>query len=176
MVDLEHPNYKIPLAPLQRPYKLVSEFKKNRLQNYCYAFWVKENRSNTNILMNIGMSDGGRIGDRIYRKVGNLDGWGSHALTGVFGSDMKKVVELVEEKFEHLALKIHKNDVCLHIWDTTKLTSTTYKSPTIDAEKKLFRDCKEKFGCIPAGNIQDPNDRNKQSTSKVIFENLFIAD
>ena len=171
MIELDHPNYKVPLSNLARPYLLVSNFKQLNLQNYCYAFWVKT--PTTNVLMNIGMSTGGRIGDRIYRKVGNLPGWGSYELTGDFGSDMKLVVAAVEERFEHLGLKIHKDDVTLHIWDTNNLVVESFNSPTVWAEKKLFRDCKEKFGCIPAGNWQDPNDRNKEPVTLKTFNSFF---
>jgi hypothetical protein len=174
MIELSHPNYKINLATLPKPSVLLSNLKRLKLQNYCYAFWVKHN--NTNILMNIGMSEGNRVGDRLYRKVGNVPGWGQYQLTGVFGSDMKIVVEAVETKFNGMGLKIHKDDVCLHIWDTGNLTSPTFKSPTVEAEKKLFRDCKEKFGCIPSGNIQDPNDRNKAQIDKSHFNMLFEMD
>ena len=81
-------------------------------------------------------------------------------------------VEFEEEKFNK-DLKIHKDNVCLHIWDTNNLISPNFNSPTVEAEKKLFRDCKEKFGCIPAGNIQDPNDRNKSKVDKRHFSMLF---
>ena len=171
MINLKHPNYKVPLKNLNRPYDLVPNFKTLNMKDYCYAFWVKH--ANTNILMNIGMSEGERIGDRVYRKVGNLPGWGSKTLTGDFGADMKLVVEAVEQKFEELGLKIHKDDVTLHIWDTSKLVFDSYNSATIEAEKKLFRDCKETFGCIPAGNWQDPNDRNKAGVIPSIFSNIF---
>lgn len=175
MIKLVHPNYKVPLKNLERPYQLVSNFKQLDLQNYCYAFWVKDYNTNTQLLMNIGMSTGGRIGDRIYRKVGNLPGWGKNALTGDRGADMKLVVKAVEERFEHLGLKIHKDDVVLHIWDTNNLVVESFNSPTVEAEKKLFRDCKEKFGCIPAGNWQDPNDRNKEPVSKQQY-NMFFEE
>jgi hypothetical protein len=170
MIELAHPTFKINLTELHRPSVLLSKLKRLRLQHYCYAFWVKNN--NIWILMNIGMSTGRHVGDRLYRKVGNLPGWDKYQLTGVFGSDMKMVVELVEEKFNK-DLKIHKDNVCLHIWDTNNLISPNFNSPTVEAEKKLFRDCKEKFGCIPAGNIQDPNDRNKSKVDKRHFSMLF---
>tara|TARA_B100000780_G_scaffold194041_1_gene136823 strand:+ start:5089 stop:5607 length:519 start_codon:yes stop_codon:yes gene_type:complete len=170
MIELAHPTFKINLTELHKPSVLLSKLKRLRLQHYCYAFWVKNN--NIWILMNIGMSAGHKVGDRIYRKVGNLPGWDKYQLTGSYGSDMKMVVELVEEKFNK-DLKIHKDNVCLYIWDTNDLISPNFNSPTVEAEKKLFRDCKEKFGCIPAGNIQDPNDRNKSKVDKQHFSMLF---
>ena len=171
MIKLAHPDYKINVTNLHKPSVLLSELKRLKLQRYCYAFWVKNN--NTDILMNIGMSTGRHVGDRLYRKVGNLPGWDKYKLNGNWGSDMKMVVELVEEKFNK-DLKIHKDNVCLHIWDTSNLTSPNFNSPTIEAEKKLFRDSKKKFGCIPAGNIQDPNDRNKSKVDKHHFSTLFF--
>lgn len=171
MIKLAHPNYKVPLKNLDRPYGLVTNFKTLSMKDYCYAFWVKW--ANTNILMNIGMSEGERVGDRVYRKVGNLPGWGSKTLTGDFGADMKLVVNAVEQKFENLGLKIHKDDVTLHIWDTSKLVFDSYNSATVEAEKKLFRDCKETFGCIPAGNWQDPNDRNQRGVRPSLFNDFF---
>ena len=174
MIDLKHPNYKVPLKNLDRPYDLVPNFKTLSLKDYCYAFWVK--CMNTMILMNIGMSEGERVGDRVYRKVGNLPGWGSKTLTGDFGSDMKLVVEAVEKRFEHLGLKIHKDDVTLHIWDTSKLVFDSYNSATVEAEKKLFRDCKETFGHIPAGNWQDPNDRNHNGVLPSVFNKHFETE
>ena len=170
MIKLAHPDYKINVTNLHKPSVLLSELKRLKLQRYCYAFWVKNN--NTDILMNIGMSTGRHVGDRLYRKVGNLPGWDKYKLNGNWGSDMKMVVELVEEKFNK-DLKIHKDNVCLHIWDTSNLTSPNFNSPTIEAEKKLFRDSKKKFGCIPAGNIQDPNDRNKSKVDKHHFSMFF---
>jgi hypothetical protein len=171
MIKLAHPDYKINVTNLHKPSVLLSELKRLKLQRYCYAFWVKNN--NTDILMNIGMSTGRHVGDRLYRKVGNLPGWDKYKLNGNWGSDMKMVVELVEEKFNK-DLKIHKDNVCLHIWDTSNLTSPNFNSPTVEAEKKLFRDSKKKFGCIPAGNIQDPNDRNKSKIDKHHFSTLFF--
>jgi|TARA_B110000971_G_scaffold179174_1_gene185372 hypothetical protein len=171
MIKLAHPDYKINVTNLHKPSVLLSELKRLKLQRYCYAFWVKNN--NTDILMNIGMSTGRHVGDRLYRKVGNLPGWDKYKLNGNWGSDMKMVVELVEEKFNK-DLKIHKDNVCLHIWDTSNLTSPNFNSPTVEAEKKLFRDSKKKFGCIPAGNIQDPNDRNKSKVDKHHFSTLFF--
>ena len=173
MIKLAHPNYKVPLKNLKRPYQLVSSFKTLGMKDYCYAFLVKDYNTNTEILMNIGMSEGEHIGDRAYRKVGNLPGWGRNALTGDRGTDIKLVVKAVEERFEHLGLKIHKDNVTLHIWDTSNLIFDSYNSPTIEAEKKLFRDCKEKFGHIPAGNWQDPNDRNKDGVLPSVFVDLF---
>lgn len=173
MVDLDHPNYKISLNKLRRPYDLVTNFKKLNIQYYCYAFYVYDPVTKTDILMNIGMSEGGRIGDRIYRKVGNLPGWGSQKLTGDFGSDMKRVVEAVEKRFANLNLKVDRNNVTLHIWNTSNLSSNTLTSATINAEKKLFEDCKEKYLCIPAGNWQDPNDRNKAGVLTTVFSDLF---
>jgi hypothetical protein len=170
MIKLAHPDYKINVTNLHKPSVLLSELKRLKLQRYCYAFWVKNN--NTDILMNIGMSTGRHVGDRLYRKVGNLPGWDKYKLNGNWGSDMKMVVELVEEKFNK-DLKIHKDNVCLHIWDTSNLTSPNFNSPTVEAEKKLFRDSKKKFGCIPAGNIQDPNDRNKSKIDKHHFSMFF---
>jgi len=171
MIDLQHPNYKVPLKNLSQPYDLVKNFKILSMKDYCYAFWVK--CGDTRILMNIGMSEGKRTGERVYRKVGNLPGWGSKTLTGFMGQDMKVVVEAVEQKYENLGLKIHKDDVTLHIWDTSKLVFDSYNSSTIEAEKKLFRDCKELFGYIPAGNWQDPNNRKRSIVSRKMFDTLF---
>lgn len=173
MISLEHPNYKISIKKLSKPNDLLREFKKAKLRDYCYAFYVDLPTHNICILMNIGMSTGGHIGDRIYRKVGNLPGWGNLALTGEFGADMRIVVDAVEKKYAHLGLKVHKDDVTLHVWDTGNLTVDSFNNPTVEAEKCLIRECKETYGCMPAGNFQDPCARNKGSVSKSLFSNLF---
>tara|TARA_B110000285_G_scaffold5647_1_gene5990 strand:- start:46 stop:564 length:519 start_codon:yes stop_codon:yes gene_type:complete len=168
MIELSSPNYTINVRNWSRPADILSIFKNRSLQNYCYAFWVST--SDKQILMNIGMSEGSEIGDRIYRKIGNLPGW-KYRFTGRYGSSMRLVVEATEKRFDNL--KIHKDDVSIHIWDTNDLISPNFNSPTVEAEKKLIRDSKKKFGCIPAGNIQDPNDRNKSLVHRKHFDSLF---
>ena len=169
-VNLFKPDYKIDIVSLYRPNEILTEMKSRFLKDYCYAFWYGIPYSEKEILMNIGMSEGGEIGDRLYRKIGNLPGWGNFELTGDFGKDMKDVVKRVEDKFD---IKIDKDYVYVHLWDTSTLKFDSYNSPTIEAEKKLFRDCKDIFGHIPIGNIQDPNDRNKDGVVPSLFNNLF---
>lgn len=173
MIDLNKPDYRIDIKNLSKPYDLVTFLKNNKICNYCYAFWVILPAQNLMILMNIGMSVGGHIGDRIYRKVGNLPGWGNAQLNGAFGSDMQVVVDAFEKKFEDQGIKVHKDLVHVHIWDTTNLQASTFNCPTIDAEKKLFQDCEDTFGCIPVGNFQDPRQRNVTSISISHFNDLF---
>lgn len=172
MISLDNPDYTIFINTLARPSDLMNLFKNANLKDYCYAFYTNVPAHNIKILMNIGMSTGTEIGDRIYRKVGNLPGWGSLTLTGNFGADMKDVVNAVEAKYAHLNLKIHKDDVTLDIWNTKDLTVDSFNDPTIEAEKILIQDCKNTFGCMPAGNFQDPCTRNK-SVSKTLFNSLF---
>jgi len=169
-VNLFSPDYKIHINNLLRPHDIVLEMQSHWLKDYCYAFWYGIPYSDKEILMNIGMSEGGEIGDRLYRKVGNLPGWGNLELTGDFGKDMREVVKRVENKFD---IKIDKDYISVDLWDTGRLVFDSYNSPTIEAEKKLFRDCKDTFGHIPVGNIQDPNDRNKDGVVPSLFNNLF---
>lgn len=173
MVKLNHPNYRIPIRSLSKPNDLLRAFKIAKLKNYCYAFYVHVPSHNIDILMNIGMSTGGHIGDRIYRKIGNLPGWGNLALTGDFGSDIKNVVHAVEEKFAHIGLVVHKDNVTLHVWDTSNFVTDSFNNPTIEAEKELIRQYKNQFGNLPVGNFQDPCKRNKVTVSKMLFEELF---
>jgi hypothetical protein len=173
MIELNKPDYRIDIKRLSKPYNLVKFLKNKKIHNYCYGFWVDVPAQNLMILMNIGMSVGGCVGDRIYRKVGNLPGWGTAQLNGAFGADMKMVVEAFEEKFQHLGIKVHKNLVAVDIWNTTNLQATTFNCPTVDAEKKLFQDCEDTFGNIPVGNFQDPRKRNITNISISVFNNLF---
>ena len=175
MVDLSQPDHSINISKLNAPYDLVRFCKRNKIEHYCYAFYVNVPVHNSMLLFNIGMSEGGRIGDRIYRKVGNLPGWGLQTLLGEFGSDMKSVVDQTEKKFQNFGLKIHKDDVILELWNTTNLISHTFSSATIEAEKKLIEDCEQTYGCTPAGNIQDPRTRNKQKVLRSVFNNLFFT-
>ena len=169
-IDLFTPDYKIDINTLLRPYDVVLEMQQHWMKYYCYAFWYAIPYSDKEILMNIGMSEGGEIGDRLYRKIGNLPGWGNLTLKGDFGKDMREVVKKVENKFD---LKIDKDYVYVHLWNTDKLVFDSFNSPTVEAEKKLFRDCKDTFGQIPVGNIQDPNNRNKDGVVPSLFNNLF---
>jgi hypothetical protein len=59
------------------------------------------------------------------------------------------------------------------LWDTSNIVVDSFNSATIECEKKLFRDCKAKFGIIPVGNTQDPNDRNKQTMVPSVWNYLF---
>jgi hypothetical protein len=169
-INLFSPDYKIDINNLLRPHDIVLEMQQHWLKDYCYAFWYGIPNSDKEILMNIGMSEGGEIGDRLYRKVGNLPGWGNLELKGDFGKDMRDVVKRVENKFD---IKIDKDYVYVNLWDTSKLVFDSYNSPTVEAEKKLFRDCKDTFGKIPVGNIQDPNDRNKDGVVPSLWNSLF---
>jgi hypothetical protein len=173
MIDLKKPDMRIDIKSLIKPYDLVTMLKKAKIKNYCYAFWVCLPSLNMIILMNLGMSVGGRIGDRIYRKVGNLPGWGNKTLNGTFGSDMLIVVEAFEEKFKEHGVSVHKDLVYVDIWDTTNLTVNSFNCSTVEAEKKLFQDCYDQFGCLPAGNFQDPRKRNVNKVDYYVFTSLF---
>jgi hypothetical protein len=173
MIDLHSPTRIIQIKNLSRPIDIQRWCKKAKLQKYCYAFYVVDPSTNQELAMNIGMSIGGEIGDRIYRKVGNLPGWGSLALTGDFGADMKRVVEEFEKKYTHI--KVDKNQVNLHLWDTNNLTSQTIIEATIQAEKTLISQYEEIYGSIPVGNFQDPRTRNKSGIVTQVFNDLFAG-
>lgn len=169
MINLNEPHHLISLNEVSKPAKILRFMKRERLNKYCYAFCVRDR--NVTYTMNIGMSEGAHVGDRAYRKCGNLYGFGHNTLTGDFGSDMKAVVKRFENKFP--GIQVHKDNVILKLWDTSNIVVDSYNSATVECEKKLFRDCKAEIGCIPAGNIQDPNDRNRQTTTPSVWNDLF---
>ena len=169
MISLNKPHYRVFLDEVSTPAEVLRIMKANNLGKYCYAFHVKD--KNVKYIMNIGMSEVAHIGDRVYRKCGNLYGFGHNALTGDFGSDMQVVVKLFEDKFTDI--QVHKDNVILELWDTSNIIVDSFNSATIECEKKLFRDCKAKFGIIPVGNTQDPNDRNKQTMVPSVWNYLF---
>jgi hypothetical protein len=172
MISLDYPNYKIYISTLSKPCDMLKIVNDLNLKKYCYAFNVFIQPTKSFIIMNIGMSKGEEIGDRLYRKIGNLPGWGVLELSGKFGSDMKEVVNRTEKKFKEFNLKIHKDDVILHVWDVNNLDVDSFNDPAVEAEKYLMRQYKERFGCMPAGNVQDPCNRNK-SISKSHWNSLF---
>ena len=171
MISLDNPDYKISLAKLSKPCVLLNLFQSLNIKNYCYAFLLDIPSHNKNIIMNIGQSSGGEIGDRIYRKVGNLPGWGVLTLNGAYGSDMKKVIDAVEKKYADIGVKVDKKDVTVHIWNVDNLDFDSFNEPAIDAEKCLINEYTNTFGSLPVGNFQDPRNRNR-SVSKSRFYNI----
>ena len=172
MISLNEPHYKLYLKEVSTPSEVLRIMKRKGLSKYCYTFYVMDR--NVKYIMNIGMSEGEHVGDRVYRKCGNLYGFGHNTLTGDFGSDMKTVVKLFEAKFTDI--QVHKDNVIVELWDTSNIIVDSFNSATVECEKKLFRDCKAKFGIIPVGNTQDPNDRNKQTTTPSVWNNLFFEE
>ena len=170
-INLNAPNRILQVKNFLRPIDLLKWFEKANLQKYCYAYYVIDPNTQKEFIMNIGMSIGEEIGDRIYRKTGNLPGWGHLALTGERGADMKKIVKSFEEKYPHI--KVHKDDVNIHIWETGHLQSNNLIDATVTAEKDLLTQCENRDGVIPPGNYQDPRTRNIVAVNRIVAETLF---
>ena len=171
IINLNTPTRILQVKNFNLPIDILKWFKKVNLQKYCYAYYVVDPNTQKELVMNIGMSIGEEVGDRIYRKTGNLPGWGKAALTGQRGSDMKKIVKSFEERYPHI--KVYKDDVNIHIWETAHLESNNLIDATFTAEKDLLTQCESRDGIIPPGNYQDPRDRKKVAVNKTVAMDLF---
>ena len=135
--------------------KHIVEHEKN-IKTYCYAFILKNVPQIGNKIINIGKDDCPND-CRVYRKGGHLSGWGIRNLgPNTSGIDMKKVVVDRTEKL-YPTLTVHKDNIIIHIWNTTDIVSEQYGiNPTIRLECKLFDEFNTLYGGIPIGNIQKP--------------------
>ena len=168
---LQRPEFTINLKNILYPHEVRNYFKTQDIRKYCYAYWA--HFPDGKIIMNIGMSNTANGGDRAYRKIGNIPGWGDFKLNGPNGSDMKKVIAAVEEKHN---VKIHKDIVSFDFWDCTNVVNESTRKDYIvrKMECELADNCEELFGCLPAGNFKDPRTEFRhKGVSLPLFDSFF---
>jgi hypothetical protein len=162
--DLFKPTLLIKGSKLTKPYDLCKIMKREKIAEYGYGFFVETEEEQFNALK-FGMSadNAKSYGDRVYRQLANIYGWGSYPKSQC-GKDMIEVVRCFEAE---TGLTIHKDNVHLGIYDAAPMVNV-YKDRVAAAEYvegQLLTQYEKMFNSLPIGNFKD--------TRKTGYTNMF---
>lgn len=190
LVDINAPQYIIPLYQLSQPSDLYSLCNKLKLELYCYTIYWQQN------LLKVGISHPAQkdrinlntFGERLVRQISKAPGWttqfinnANNKTSGSFiqnygwisdsenGLDFK---ELIEDYEKLNNVKINKDQMYIHIWNITNKNSAIYHFDNSDKGREnkalyfeaVLIDQYKMFnlGKLPMGNAKhDPSIFNK---------------
>lgn len=158
MIDINKPDRIILIKDLQKPIQVSNILQVMGANSYAYAFKY------LGLIIKLGMSaDNSKIyGERVYRQIANLPGWGSLPASSC-GKDIIGAVAAFESVHN---LKVHKDDCSLEIWYP--------KGTALKTEDELLTQYETLHGCLPPGNPKDTRPAFlKSKVRKDVFANLF---
>lgn len=119
----------------------------------------------------------GTWGSRIYRQAGNIPGWGSHALQGPNGAEMRTVVSDYQQQ---TGRTVHKDKISIVVWDFTNYVfpdENFYKKFLAKIENYLIENYQNKNGKLPVGNIKtESHAKDFYYVDNKTLNNLFIFE
>lgn len=167
MTDMSKvPVHVFDLSQLLHAKEILAEMKRLQIESYCYAFIYNTEVLKYGLQYDLKKSS---HGERVYRQAFHIPGWPTKPSEKTSGNDMLDIVKLRPD--------IHKNDVCVKIWDMTAYPRCSSLKPNFEVDKlerELIKAHITQHGSRPIGNIKDESHMdNAVVISDSHFENLF---
>lgn len=184
MINMNIPDLVIPIKSLNQPAGLSQIMAAHGIKSYAYSVKHKT------VVLKFGFSNGDskHTGERIYRQIANLPGWGQYdsdqaVLTNKPGygyvprSPSGKDMECIALDYQKLYNVAPNKDACVvEIWDTTLDSLNYYTSYAARAaENELFNQYEAVHKCLPIGNVSDTrgNKVGKSAVPRSLISQLF---
>jgi len=160
--------YVIDCSTLTHAHEIRKEMREAGVKRYCYAFVYKSE------ILKYGEQhkwDPTTYGERIYRQAWHIPGWPNTPKSSS-GSDMLDIIKDFPS--------IHKDDVCIMIWDMTNYPRAYSTDPAYEVralERQLIREHIAEHGKKPVGNIKDEEHMDRKTNVKdTLFWDLFAEE